>query len=137
MEPAAKVTSTVLFVRELDRSVRFYTGIFGCRTEFDADGGALLLAPGGFQIYLVEKGREAPHPLEGIGTQYLMWGVDTLEGLHQFEEALKSAEGYTDTHTSGGVTFVEGQDPDGIRVVIAHPSPLQLPRSSLDSRIYH
>jgi hypothetical protein len=66
-----------------------------------------------------------------------MWGVDTLEGLHQFEEALKSAEGYTDTHTSGGVTFVEGQDPDGIRVVIAHPSPLQLPRSSLDSRIYH
>jgi hypothetical protein len=42
-----------------------------------------------------------------------------------------------DTHASGGVTFVEGRDPDGIRVVIAHPSPLQLPRSSLDSRIYN
>ncbi|WP_138445139.1 hypothetical protein [Sinomonas susongensis] len=62
--------------------------------------------------------------------------MDTPEGLQQFEDTLKSAGSYADTHSSDGVTFVEGRDPDGIRVVIAHPSPLQQPRSSLDSRIY-
>ncbi|MCH6468643.1 VOC family protein [Sinomonas terrae] len=136
MEHEAKVTSTVVFVRDLERSAEFYTSVFGCRKTLDADGGALLLAPGGFQIYLVAKGEDAPHPLEGIGAQYLMWAVDTPEGLQQFEASLKSASLYSDTHSSGGVTFVEGRDPDGIRVVIAHPSPLQQPRSSLDNRIY-
>lgn len=36
----------------------------------------------------------------------------------------------------GGVRFVDGHDLDGIRVVIAHPSPEQQPRSMLDPHFY-
>lgn len=133
----AKVASSVIFVTELDRSVRFYSDVFGCETALNEVDGALLLAPGGFQIYLIAKGHHTSHPSGGIGDQHLMWATDTAEALTHFEDALKSLGRYVDTHTGGEVTFVEGRDPDGIRVVIAHPNPQQRPRSVLDSRLYN
>jgi len=137
MRYTANVASSVIFVSELDRSVRFYSEVFGCETALREYGEALLLAPGGFQIYLIAKGDRAPHPVGGLGDQHLMWATDDAEGLTQFEDVLKKLDSYTDTHTGGEVTFVEGRDPDGIRVVIAHPSPGQRPRSVLDGRLYN
>lgn len=97
---------------------------------------ALLLVPGGFQIYLIAKGHRVEHPTGGIGHEFLMWATDSAEGLEHFERVLKDRGYYSDSHTSGGVRFVEGRDPDDIRVVVAYPSPEQLPRSVLDSRFY-
>lgn len=65
-----------------------------------------------------------------------MWGTDTSEALGRFTKELSSRNCYIDTHTSGDVTFVEGRDPDDIRIVIAYPSPSERPRSILDSRFY-
>lgn len=73
---------------------------------------------------------------DGIGHEFLMWATDSAEGLQHFEQASRDCDRYSDTHTIGGVRFVEGHDPDGIRVVIAHPSPEQRPRSMLDPRFY-
>ncbi|MEO7015641.1 MAG: VOC family protein [Leifsonia sp.] len=137
MEYVANVASSVIFVTELDRSVRFYSGVFGCKTALKENDGALLLTPGGFQIYLIAKGAHESHPSGGIGHQHLMWATDTAEGLTHFEDTLKALGCYTDTHTGGEVTFVEGRDPDWIRVVIAHPNPQQRLRSVLDSRLYN
>jgi len=93
--------------------------------------------PGGFQIYLMARSDREEHPTGGIGHKFLMWAVDTPEALEHFAQALRDRGHYVDTHTSGGVQFVEGHDPDRIRVVIAHPSPQQRPRSVLDSRFYN
>ncbi len=98
---------------------------------------ALLLAPGGFQIYLMARGGRPEHPSGGIGHEFLMWAVDSPEALYRFAQVLRDCSHYVDTHASGGVQFVEGHDPDGIRVVIAYPSPGQRPRSVLDPRFYN
>ena len=135
MEPAT-VGSSVMFVAHLDRSVDFYRDVFGCQVTLREEGAALMLAPGGFQLYLIEKGDRAQHPAGGIGVQYLMWATDSTAGLARLEQALDARGSPTHTHASGGVRFVVGRDPDGIRVVIAHPSPEQRPRSVLDVLLY-
>jgi len=136
MEYSAQVASSVIFVLELDRSLAFYRDVFACEVAILEQDAALLLAPGGFEIYLVARGGH-DHPTGGVGHEFLMWATDSPEGLEHFAQALRDHGHYTDTHVSGGVRFVEGRDPDGIRVVIAHPSPKQRPRSMLDSRFYN
>lgn len=136
MNHTARVTSAVLFVSELEPSAAFYSELFGFTNSIESEGGRLLQAPDGFQLYLIAKGPDAEHPSEQIGVQYLMWSVDSPDDLAAVERSLKSQDRYTYTHSDGGVTFVEGTDPDRMRIVIAHPSPLQQPRSVLDSRIY-
>ena len=136
MEFTATVASSVIFVAELERSVTFYQEVFACTVSVRQGNGALLLAPGGFQIYLVAIGNRKGHPTGGIGEHHLLWSTDSAAALNHFEQLLKDRGCYTYTHTGGQVTFVEGRDPDGIRVVIAHPSPQQQPRSVLDGRLY-
>ncbi len=133
---SAKVASSVLFVSELDRSVNFYRDLFGCEVTLRSGDAALLLTPAGFQLYIIERGKHAERHPGGLGHHLLMWAADSAQGLEYFEQALKDAGSYTDTHTAGEVTFVEGRDPDGLRVVIAHPDPAQRPRSIFDGHLY-
>ncbi|MFB9165772.1 beta-phosphoglucomutase family hydrolase [Arthrobacter psychrochitiniphilus] len=137
MDYTAKVASAVIVVAELERSLSFYQDVFGCTLALRHGNGALILSPDGFEIYLVAKGSRKGHPTGGIGEQHLMWATDSAQALTHFEQVLKDRGAYTYTHTSAGVTFVEGHDPDGTRVVIAHPSPQQQPRSVFDSRLYN
>jgi catechol 2,3-dioxygenase-like lactoylglutathione lyase family enzyme len=136
MKHVAEVGSSVIFVAELDRSVDFYRRVFDCETAILDPGAALLLSPGGFQIYLVARGRGSQHPSGGIGVQYLIWSVDSSESLEQFDQAFKDQCLHTDAYASGSVNFISTRDPDGIPVVIAYPSPKALPRSVLSPRIY-
>jgi catechol-2,3-dioxygenase len=136
MEYSAKVASSVLFVSELERSVVFYRDLFRCEVTLRSHDAALLLTQGGFQLYIIERGKRAVHHEGGLGHHLLMWSTDSARGLEHFEQALKDAGSYTDTHTAGEITFVEGRDPDGLRIVIAHPDPAQRPRSVFDSHLY-
>ncbi len=136
MEHAARVTSSVIFVRDIDRSVHFYRDVFACEVTIQKPEAALLLAPGGFQIYLIGRSARTPHPLGGIGPQYLIWAVDSAEDLQELERTLRRDGRVSQTFTSGGVTFVEGRDPDGIRILMAHPGPDELPRSVIGAPLY-
>jgi catechol 2,3-dioxygenase-like lactoylglutathione lyase family enzyme len=136
MEHGARVTSSVIFVSDLDRSVVFYRDVFACEVTIRGPGDALLLAPGGFQIYLIGRSARTPHPSGGIGMQYLIWAVDSADDLHVMELALRRHGRVIDSYTSGGVTFLAGRDPDGIRILMAHPGPDKLPRSVVGSRLY-
>ncbi len=113
--------------------------MFSCEVTILSSGAALLLAPGGFQIYLIAKGSRASHPLGGIGVQYLMWAVETAGALADLEQAIKDRGGRTSrtyTYAGGGVSFLESRDPDGIRILVAYPSPERLPRSLVESRLH-
>jgi len=136
MEHAARVTSSVIFVSDIDRSVDFYRDVFACEVTIHDREAALLLAPGGFQIYLIGHSARTPHPSAGIGPQYLIWAVNSADDLQLLEEALRRYGRPADTYTSGGVTFVAGRDPDGIRILVAHPGPDKLPRSVVGARLY-
>jgi catechol 2,3-dioxygenase-like lactoylglutathione lyase family enzyme len=130
------VTSSVLFVSRLDRSIEFYRDVLSCTASVREPGAALLLAPGGFQIYLIARGTRVEHPSGGIGLQYLIWAVDSDAALREMGERLRDRVGHTHTFTSGGVSFLAGHDPDGIRILVAHPSPEELPRSVVGARLY-
>ncbi|MET4780907.1 VOC family protein [Glaciihabitans sp. UYNi722] len=136
MSYRATVTSSVLFVTELKPSVDFYTRVLGCRATVQEADSALLLAPGGFQIYVIARGRRASHPLGAIGNQGLMWATETADELALFATALKNEGCYRDTRVVDGITFVEGRDPDDLRVVVANPSPIQAPRSVVAAQFF-
>jgi catechol 2,3-dioxygenase-like lactoylglutathione lyase family enzyme len=135
-QPAARVRSSVLFVSRLDRSIAVYRDVFSCEETIRDLGAALLLAPDGFQIYLIERGDRAEHPCGGIGCQYLVWAVDDVDELRELERIIQRRESQTRVHTSGGVSFLATRDPDGIRILIAQPSPARLPRSVLGAHLY-
>lgn len=137
MKSVATVASSVMFVSQLDRSVAFYRDVFTCEVAIRDQDAALLTAPGGFQIYLVSKGSGTSHASGSIGPQYLMWATDSAAALEHMEGALREHGGAPAYRfTSGGVMFVRGHDPDGIRVVIAYPSPAIRPRSLVGSHLY-
>ena len=136
MEHPARITSSVVFVSDLGRSVEFYRDVFSCEVALEARGAALLLARGGFQVYLIERGSRSMRPSGGIGMQYLIWTVDSHSDLEECLARLSARGRRTDSYASGGVDFVAGRDPDGIRILIAHPSPEELPRSVVDTHLY-
>lgn len=136
MESAPRVTSSVVFVSQLERSVEFYRDIFPCDTTIYDRGAALLLVPGGFQLYLIARGDRTMHLSGGIGLQYLIWAVESEADLRDVARLLQDRGGYVDRYTSGGVSFVATRDPDGIRILLAHPSPQRLPRSVVGPRLY-
>jgi catechol 2,3-dioxygenase-like lactoylglutathione lyase family enzyme len=136
MEHPTRVTSSVIFVSDIDRSVDFYQDVFACEVTIREREAALLLAPGGFQIYLIGRSARTPHPSGGIGLQYLIWAVNSAGDLQQLEQALQRYGRYSDTYTSGGVTFLRGRDPDGIRMLMAHPGPDELPRSVIGPHLH-
>jgi catechol 2,3-dioxygenase-like lactoylglutathione lyase family enzyme len=133
---SATVTSTIIFVADLRRSVDFYERVFGCRVSLLEDDAALMLAPDGFQLYLVSRGPRSSRASGSLGEQYFTWAVDSMDDLNQIAAELKTTNDYIDSHETEGVTFVQGRDPDDGRIIISYPSPRDHPRTSLDSRFY-
>ena len=85
---------------------------------------------------MIGRSARTPHPSGGIGPQYLIWAVDSAGDLRVLEQALRGYGRLTDTYTSGEVNFVVGSDPDGIRILMAHPGPDKLPRSVIGPHLY-
>ena len=121
------VTSAVLSVSRLDRSMEFYRDVFSCTVSVREPGAALLLAPDGFQLYLIDRGTRAEHPSGGIGHQFLIWAVSSDSELRDLAESLNDRGGHPDVSTTGGVSFLTAHDPDGIRIVVAHPHAEEVP----------
>ena len=131
------VGSAVIFVRDIEHSVRFYGDVLGCQVAVHDRTAVLMIAPGGFQVYLRELGDRAHHRSHGIGVQCLVWTAATMAGLQQVEQALLDRNCYISTSETDGVTFVEGHDLDMVPVIVAYPSPDRLPRHSISPRVYN
>lgn len=133
VEPNIRVASAVIRVSDLRKSVRFYCDVFGFHVAVREHDVALLLAPSGFQLYLNSIDPSRRHDRGTIGVQFLMWATDSRAELETIAARLRTHDPAVFTRTENGVTFVESCDPDQIRVVIAYPSPEQLPREVIAS----
>ena len=131
----AKVASSLMAVSDLDRSVNFYFDVFSCQVAVHEQDTALLLTPDGFQIYLHSKGPSRQPRVGATGIKYLMWATDSQVELQRILQRLRAYDAAADSYTENGVTFVEGSDPDDGRVIVAYPSPSQLPREVIASRL--
>ncbi|MEO8815530.1 MAG: VOC family protein [Mycobacterium sp.] len=131
--PNIRVASSVIRVSDLRKSVRFYCDTFEFHVAVREHDVALLVSPSGFQLYLNSIDPSRRHDRGTIGVEFLVWATDSREELDAIAQRLQSHDPAVFIHTENGVTFVEACDPDKTRVVVAYPSPDQLPRQVIAS----
>ena len=113
-----RLNHAVLFVADVDRSVEFYTQVFGMQiVSREAQmGAAFLRLPrsgnhhdlGVFEI----AGATAP-PRGSVGLYHLAWQLDTVDELTEFRRILRDSGAYTGESSHGATKSVYGADPDG------------------------
>lgn len=134
--PRLTLASAVMFVHELDRSVRFYEELLALEVTVHDESAALLVSPDGFQLYLRSLGSGDEHPLGSVGMQYVVWTADGQGDLRRCEQVLQQHSAHLSTETLDGFTLVEGRGPDDEPVVVTYPGPHQAPRHQILQRIY-
>jgi catechol-2,3-dioxygenase len=114
-----RLNHAVLFVADLERSLRFYTDVFGMEVaarEPRADAAFLRLPRSGnhHDLGLFGVGAQAPPRRRGgIGLYHLAWQVDTIDELVQARQLLLDAGAHTGESSHGATKSLYGADPDG------------------------
>jgi len=136
MAQGARLSSVVMFVHDLDRSVKFYTGILGLEVADRSPTAALLSNAEGTQLVLRAMGLGADRALGSVGVQYVVWTAAGKEELERCEQVLREHGAHRETRVHGVVSVVEGRDPDDIGLMITYPGPDEVPLHELPPRIY-
>ena len=136
MTECAQLSSAVMFVQDLNRSVSFYTGVLALEVSDRAPTAALLTSEGGSQLVLRAIGGHGNRALGGLGVQYLVWTVTGDAALDRCEQALKDRSALVEKRADDEGTALEGRDPDGMVLMVTSTGPDHLPLHKLPSRIY-
>jgi catechol-2,3-dioxygenase len=121
--PVVRLNHAVLYVRDLDRSVDFYSKAFGF-VEIAREGGmmAFLRAANStnhHDLGLMQVGPNAEQPAgRAVGLYHLAWEVPTIEDLAQAATVLTQYDALTGMSDHGATKSLYGADPDGIEFVV-------------------
>jgi len=112
-----RLNHAVLYVADLDRSVGFYTDVFGMKVVARAPGAAFLRLPRSgndhdLGLFGVGDGGGAKRR-RAIGLYHLAWQLDTIDELDAARQLLLEAGAYTGESSHGVTKSVYGADPDG------------------------
>lgn len=114
-----RLNHAVLFVADVERSVRFYTETFGMEViarEPRAQAAFLRLPRSGnhHDLGLFGVGTAGgPKRRGAVGLYHVAWQVDTIEELADARQALAGAQAYTGESSHGATKSIYGADPDG------------------------
>jgi catechol-2,3-dioxygenase len=114
-----RLNHAVLFVADLERSVRFYTELFGMEVitrEPRANAAFLRLPRSGNHHDLGLFGVGAaggPKRRGAIGLYHLAWQLDTVDELVDARRSLAEAGAFTGESSHGATLSVYAADPDG------------------------
>jgi catechol-2,3-dioxygenase len=116
--PVAGLNHAVLYVRDLDVAVDFYTRVFGFEiVERMRDFACFLRAAGGtnhHDLGLFAVGAAAPRPPRGsTGLYHLAWEVPRIEDLALAAAVLQESGALGGASDHGVSKSLYGQDPDG------------------------
>jgi catechol-2,3-dioxygenase len=140
-----RLNHAVLFVRDLQRSVTFYTDVLGFRridmTPEGFAGAAFMQAPGStndHDLGLFQIGSAAGPSGAGrttVGLYHLAWEVDTLAELRRLAASLAEHGALTGSSDHGTTKSLYGKDPDGLEFEVAWIIPAdRLDDAALEAR---
>jgi catechol-2,3-dioxygenase len=117
-----RLNHAVLNVRDVTRSVQFYTDVLGFRVVQRRQNAAFLRAAesendhdlGLFQV----RGSATERP-SGVGLYHLAWSVGTLPELADFAKRLAAADALVGSSDHGVSKSLYGKDPDGLEFEIS------------------
>jgi len=116
---AVRLNHAVLFVSDLERSLRFWVGAFGMEMaarEPRANAAFLRLPRSGnhhdLGLFGIGSGA-APRRRGTVGLYHLAWQVDTIDELAQARRTLTEVGAFTGESSHGATKSVYGIDPDG------------------------
>ncbi|GAA2073843.1 VOC family protein [Microbacterium hatanonis] len=131
-----RLSSAVLFVRDLELSVAFYSELLEFVPTVRTATAALLVGPEHYQLYLRAMRRRDGRETGTVGIQYVIWAAETLEDLDRSENVLRRKSKSVTREQRDGFDVVQGSDPDDGPVVIVFPGPDHRPRDQIIPRIY-
>jgi catechol-2,3-dioxygenase len=124
-----RLNHAVLFVRDLQHSVAFYTDVLGFRridmTPEGFAGAAFLQAPDStndHDLGLFEIGADAGPSGAGdstVGLYHLAWEIATLAEMKQLSSSLAENGALVGSSDHGTTKSLYGKDPDGLEFEIA------------------
>jgi catechol-2,3-dioxygenase len=127
-----RLNHAVLYVRNVDRSVKFYEEALGFRVGMQMPGAAFLNAPGGsndHDLGLFEVGNGAGPNLAGrnsVGLYHLAWEVETLAELQEGGQCLGRMGALVGASDHGTTKALYAKDPDGIEFEVSWLVPAEL-----------
>jgi catechol-2,3-dioxygenase len=130
--PIHRLNHAVLHVRDLERSVAFYTDVLGFRQVMGFPGAAFLQAPAStndHDLGLFEVGANAGPSMAGratVGLYHLAWEVDTLAELERLAGRLSEAGALVGASDHGTTKSLYAKDPDGLEFEVAWIVPADL-----------
>ena len=130
-----RLNHAVLYVRDVERSVAFYTDVLGFRVlnvlPDGFRGAAFLQAPGStndHDLGLFEIGPESSGSTDAadsasgratVGLYHLAWEVDTLAELEALAKRLSDAGSLVGASDHGTTKSLYAKDPDGLEFEVA------------------
>jgi catechol-2,3-dioxygenase len=115
---AVRLNHAVLFVRDIERSIRFYEQTLGfvvAARENRANAAFLRLPLSGnhHDLGLFGIGGDGSRGPRSVGLYHLAWQVDTIDELLSGRTTLLTAGAYRGESSHGATKSLYGADPDG------------------------
>jgi catechol-2,3-dioxygenase len=130
--PIQRLNHAVLYVRDVDASVAFYTEALGFRVKAALPGAAFLQAAGStndHDLGLFAAGPHAGGSAAGRGTvglYHLAWEVDTLGELRRIAAVLTERGALVGASDHGTTKALYARDPDGLEFEVSWLVPADL-----------
>lgn len=124
-----RLNHAVLYVRDVDRSVAFYTDVLGFTVVHRRPAAAFLRAAESdndhdLGLFGVRGG--GPKPGSGVGLYHLAWSVGTLPELAAFEKKLTDVGALVGSSDHAVSKSLYGKDPDGLEFEVSWFVPRDL-----------
>jgi catechol 2,3-dioxygenase-like lactoylglutathione lyase family enzyme len=131
--PVQRLNHAVLYVRDVERSVAFYTEAMGFRVVAGMPGRAAFLQAAGstndHDLGLFAIGERAGDSAAGratVGLYHLAWEVDTLGELVRLRDELAERGALVGSSDHGSTKSLYVHDPDGLEFEVCWLVPAEL-----------
>jgi catechol-2,3-dioxygenase len=130
--PVQRLNHAVLYVRDVERSVAFYSELLGFRQVMGFPGAAFLQADGStndHDLGLFQIGADAADSPAGhgaVGLYHLAWEVDTLDELERIAVALADHGALAGASDHSTTKALYAKDPDGLEFEVSWLLPAEL-----------